>query len=125
MEIIRFNKQPELSQIFKSALSRKNLIPIIGAGFTNGEKAYGRRVPGGNEFKNIMINAVCDYSDELTKNDFEQAGYKFSETADEFFKRVPKDIYKKILLDCFTKVHLSKDRSVKLSGLLPDHWITE
>ncbi|EKE05982.1 MAG: hypothetical protein ACD_19C00134G0003 [uncultured bacterium] len=110
MEIFRFEKQPELEQIFKSALARKTLIPIIGAGFTNGEQAHGRKVPGGSEFKNIMIRNICKHSDELTEDDFEQEGYKFSETANEFFKRVPKDDYKRILQDCFTKVRLSREK---------------
>ncbi|PHR30483.1 MAG: hypothetical protein COA36_00280 [Desulfotalea sp.] len=110
MEIIKFNKQPELEQIFKSALSRKTLIPILGAGFTNGEDAHGRKVPGGKEFKQIMIENICKHSDELTEDDFEQEGYKFSEIANEFFKRIPKDKYKKILQNCFTKVRLSQEK---------------
>ena len=107
MDIIKFEKQQKLAEFFKFVLSRRNLIPIIGSGFTKGEQSRTGKVPGGKEFKDIMIENICEYYSEISKEDFERDGYKFSEVADEFFKRVPKEAYKRILGNLFTDVKLS------------------
>ena len=108
MEIILFNKQAELAEFFKTAFSRRNLIPIIGSGFTRGEKSRVGQVPNGREFQDIMIEQICIYFSEISQGDFKKEGYKFSEVANEFFKRVPKEAYKTILRNNFTDVELEK-----------------
>lgn len=108
MEIIQFNKQAELWEFFTTAFSRRNLIPIIGSGFTRGEKSRIGQVPNGREFQDIMIKQICKYFSEISEEDFKKEGYKFSEVANEFFKRVPKEAYKRLLRNHFTDVDLEK-----------------
>jgi len=117
MEIIKFEKNQCLEDLFKPALEKRSLIPIIGSGFTKGEKSLNGVVPDGEDFKNIMIDKICMHSDEISKEDFIQDGYKFSEIADEFFKRVPKEEYKQLLRSAFTKVniHSAKKRFLKIN----------
>jgi SIR2-like domain len=114
MDIIQFKGQNDLKDFFKVALSRKNLIPIIGSGFTRGEKARLGNVPNGDDFKKVMIEKICVNYPEITENDFKEDGYKFSEIANEFFKRVPKDQYKRVLINLFTEVVLGEDKKIFL-----------
>jgi len=108
MEIIQFSRQAELRDFYSVAISRRNLIPIIGSGFTKGEKSRFRQVPSGNEFRDIMIEQICEKSSEISSEDFKNDAYKFSEVANEYFKRVPTIEYKKTLRNYFTEVSLSQ-----------------
>lgn len=115
MKIIEFKKNADIEEIFQVALSRRNLVPIIGSGFTKGERARNKKVPDGKEFEIIMIEEICKNCSEFTEDDFKKENYKFSEVANEFFKRVPKDSYKKILRDNFTNVDLDKSKQQLLN----------
>jgi len=117
MEIIEFKNHSEIEELFKASLEKRTLIPIIGSGFTRGEKSRNGTVPSGDDFQNIMIEKICSHCHEITKDDFKQEGYKFSDIADEFFKRVPKEEYKRILQNLFTKViiHSAKRRFLKIN----------
>ena len=107
MEIINF-KENDLKDFFKIALRRKNLIPIIGAGFTKGCKACNGEVPDDPSLREIMVSKICEYQKDIISTDFDENNYKFSDIAKEYFKRVPKDIYRKFLWDSFTKVELNR-----------------
>ena len=53
MNIVEFNDiKDDLINYFKS----KSILPVIGSGFTVGEKAYNGSVPSGESFKNHMID---------------------------------------------------------------------
>lgn len=108
MEIKNFFEDDEVEKLIKVSIARKKLIPIIGAGFTRGEYARNGLILGGEELKELMISEICSYSQDITKSDFENEGYKFSEVADEYFKYVPKEHYKKLLRDKYTNVKLSQ-----------------
>jgi hypothetical protein len=107
MEIINFFENNEIEKLIKFSIERKKLIPIIGAGFTRGEYARNGTILGGDELKELMISEICLHSQDITKIDFVNEGYKFSEVADEYFKYVPKEDYKQLLRDKYTNVKLS------------------
>ncbi|WP_321413245.1 SIR2 family protein [uncultured Desulfobacter sp.] len=110
MEIIKFEEQKDINEFFEVALSRRNLIPIIGSGFTKGEQSQYGKVPDGKLLQEIMIQKICEKSSDIKEQDFEEQGYKFSDVADEFFKKVsPKD-YKAILRKLFLNVTLDSTK---------------
>lgn len=110
MKIIKFENNEIFAKTFRSSFIRRNIVPIIGAGFTNGENTVNSKVPDGKKFREIMKKEICKHYPDIKEEDFENEGYKFSEIANEFFKRVPSDIYKKILKERFTKVRLSASK---------------
>lgn len=105
-------KPEESYQSLVTFMKNKNLIPIIGAGFSCGSIAYNGRVPSGTEYKEHMIKELLKNSEfsnedkeELTKDKM-----KFSELCDcyEDDENVPKNCRLKYLKNNFYEVHMDK-----------------
>ena len=73
MEVISFG-DTTLNDFFTTALSRRNLIPIIGAGFTRGATARVGKVLDGKELQDIMIEKICKYCPDIVAGDFVEDG---------------------------------------------------
>lgn len=78
MEYLDISDQ-QTERLFKTCLANQSLIPIIGAGFTAGEKNKNGVVPNGDKFKELMISAITtnsaslsEHIEELKKRDFSQ-----------------------------------------------------
>lgn len=83
MEIKKFDSL-EVIQLLSNAFANNSIVPIIGAGFTNGCKLKnGNVVPGGKQFKNLMLKEIekSINNDEflILRNE------KFSKIANFFF----------------------------------------
>ena len=57
MEIIYLNDR-NTREIFATMLSKRNLVPIIGAGFTKGQPTSQGFVPDGEEFRKVMLDTL-------------------------------------------------------------------
>ena len=95
-----------------SAFAAKNLVPIIGSGFTRGCKTKNRTVPSGEEFKLEMIAEILKHK-QLSDAQKEKLNKKtFSEIADYYFdeKWVPKEVSSFNLEMCFKNVELNEEK---------------
>ena len=103
MKITEVNLQ-EMMPLFKSLIKSAILIPIIGSGFSCDCRASKGYVPNGPQMKSEMIKRILETEDE-EKESLEQ--YSFQQIARYYNNFVSKEVRKKYLLDCFTKVKLS------------------
>ncbi|EPH5257796.1 SIR2 family protein [Vibrio cholerae] len=110
MEIKKFDSL-EVIQLLSNAFSDNSIVPIIGAGFTNGCKLKnGNIVPGGEQFKKIMLKEI---ERNISNEDILKIrNEKFSKIANFFFDEdfVPKDNAKNILKRYFSGVILDDER---------------
>ncbi|MGM0642045.1 MAG: SIR2 family protein [Thermotogota bacterium] len=117
MEVVELN---QFQETLKDLIMYKNLVPIIGAGFTKGEKTGEENfVPDADDFKNIMINCIIrgsNYSSlkpELKEKTFnEVSNYFFNDSV------VSEQDRKEILLLWFHDVKLLKHKKEFLSSML-------
>lgn len=88
-----------------NAISRNNIVPIIGAGFTAGCPAYDGIVPNGDTMKKIMQDCIKKYS-VIYKDVVD--GYSFQDISEIFFDRneVPFEVCRDVLQKNFTNVKL-------------------
>ena len=101
----------EFSDVLKGCAAVNSLVPIIGAGFTLGEStALGVSVPGGVDFKRMMISEVLKNDSFKSKSDKDLMGMGFSKISEYFFNDtvVPKKTRNSMLEKYFTDVNLSE-----------------
>ncbi|QYJ84084.1 SIR2 family protein [Shewanella aegiceratis] len=83
MEIKRFDSL-EVIQLLSNAFSNNSIVPIVGAGFTNGCRLRnGNAVPGGQKFKSLMLNEIKLKVDD--ESYIKISSEKFSKIANFFF----------------------------------------
>lgn len=100
------SKKEGIEFLLKQNKQRK-VVPIIGAGFTGGEKSFNGYVPMGNKLKEIMLDAIitnCDDSSLIS----DIADISFDELSEYFLDEriIPLDKRLKIFKDYFTDVSL-------------------
>ena len=101
MKYVRLNEiRDELRKSFK----KRNILPILGAGFSMGSNARNGITPSGNQCKSDMINFILKYDSRLNLKIVENWG--FSRVASVFFDKVPKEQIRTYFLDKFTRVRL-------------------
>ena len=105
--------------IFVTMLQLRTLIPVLGAGFTKGERTAKGRVPDSDKFREIMLEEISKSAttDEMLSI---QAG-KFHEIAELFMNVdfVSIGTRKKIIQKCFLETDLSEPKKVFLSADWP------
>jgi hypothetical protein len=97
---------------FASAFATKNLVPIIGSGFTRGCLTTKGKVPSGEDYKNEMLAEIAKHRQLSDLQKEKLAKKSFSEIADYYFdeKWVPKDVVAVHLENCFKGVILPAEK---------------
>lgn len=93
---------------------QRNLVPILGAGFSKGARTHGAYVPDGGEFTKTML----DHLREHTGHDAESLSEKkFPEVAEYFLNPefIPTPVAKEVIRKYFTGVTLTGHRKAFLS----------
>lgn len=111
IEYIRHDDEAALD-ILASAFARGSLVPVIGAGFTQGCPSKSRTVPSGTQFKLEMLEKIKEHN-ELDENQIAKLSKKtFSEIANYYFdiNWVPRDIVIKHLEAAFKGVQLPPEK---------------
>lgn len=107
MEIRNFS---DMKEIIIESFRKNLLIPIIGAGFSQGNKSFNGQVPSGAEYIEHMrrkLNACATLSDnekELLK------AYAFSELSAVYHEEISIEERKIYLRNNFSRVNLSENR---------------
>ena len=107
-------KDDQTRNMLSNCIANKTLIPIIGSGFTAGEKSSGGSVPDGDKFRSIMIDAILTSSDELKNSQDALKKREFSQLAEIYLneKFVPGTIVKENIKKYFSEVSLSKEKKL-------------
>lgn len=86
----------------KTMISKRNIVPILGAGFSMGSKARNGFVPSAKEMEDHMFCEIQKYEPiDKTKN------ISFSKLSDYYNNLVPSKTRKQYLIDNFLNVELS------------------
>ncbi|PKN73922.1 MAG: hypothetical protein CVU52_06950 [Deltaproteobacteria bacterium HGW-Deltaproteobacteria-10] len=84
----------EARQLLKTCIKNNSLIPILGSGFTAGERTSKALVPNSDEFKKIMVDAIVNNSDRFKHNIEALSKREFSQIAEIYLneKYVPRKV---------------------------------
>ena len=93
--------------MINSLLRVRNLVPVIGTGFTSGIRTKYGCIPTAEELKSKMVNILCSL-DNGDKDDFIEVSLK--DLGDEFWEQLPdngrqKEQFVEYISDNFTKVY--------------------
>ncbi len=102
MEVVSFE---DIKDEIKKVMKSKKLIPIIGAGFTFGEKAYNGIVPNGDTMKQYMKNELIKEKPHLEEKLQEKSFQEIGKYYVKFVDKYKRDEY---LRNNFTNVVLEK-----------------
>ena len=118
METLR-HTDDSTRELFATMFKKRNVLPIIGAGFTKGQKAPNATVPDGSQFQNIMLEAIM--ANEPSRNVTRIASKQFHGIAEYFMnvKFVTSDERKRIIKKYFTEIILDSDRQQFLKADWP------
>ena len=108
-EINTVDLKSEISNL-KIMISKRNIVPILGAGFSMGSKARNGFVPSANEMAKHMCHEIQKYeqTDEITN-------VSFSKLSTYYNSLVPSQTRKQYLIDNFLNVELSDYKQKFLS----------
>ena len=108
-EINTVDLKSEISNL-KIMISKRNIVPILGAGFSMGSKARNGFVPSSNEMAKHMCHEIQKYeqTDEITN-------VSFSKLSTYYNSLVPSQTRKQYLIDNFLNVELSDYKQKFLS----------
>lgn len=98
----------DIREELKKMIKDERLIPIIGSGFTRGEKSKKGIVPSGKDMKDYMIKEILKANQEYEKEELENK--EFSRITTYYFKEVNDEIIRNYYKDNFVYVHLSKEK---------------
>jgi len=103
-------EQPETAEILRTMFEKRNLIPVIGAGFTKGQPTATGTVPDGGELKQLMLRAISDANPDLDVDRI--AGKDLPDVSQYFMDEtfVNAEARKALIRRCFTGVKLSRSR---------------
>ncbi|MCI5191222.1 MAG: SIR2 family protein, partial [Candidatus Electrothrix sp. AS4_5] len=96
--------------IIKICLENKTLIPVIGAGYTAGEKNKTGSVPNGDQFKEVMISTITSSSPALQTHVDQLHKRSFSQIAELYMNKdiVPRSRVKEDIEQNFLGVKLEE-----------------
>ncbi len=97
----------EARQLIKTCIKNNSLIPILGAGFTAGEKTRNASVPNSDEFKKIMVDTIANNSDRFKNNIEALSKREFSQIAEIYLNE--KYVPRKVVSDNTKKFFLEVD----------------
>lgn len=108
---IRMMADSETQSFLRGIIRQDSCVPFLGAGFTRGERARGNRVPGGEEWMELMRDQIKSSSGIEKPSDEELDSFEFQELSDIYFREniVPVDRIKKTVDGCFTKVDIADE----------------
>lgn len=112
IEYFRYDDDAIVS-ILANAFASKNLVPVIGAGFTVGcGTAAKRKVPSGTQFREEMLTAIMQHRDLSPEKQIKLREKKFSEVADFYFNKdwVPVEVVRSHLEESFKGVSLTEEK---------------
>ncbi|HDU2984815.1 TPA: hypothetical protein RFJ43_004088, partial [Klebsiella pneumoniae subsp. pneumoniae] len=94
----------ETQQFLRGILIQDSCVPFLGAGFTRGEKARHKAVPGGGEWMEIMRQQIKKSPVTEKPSDEELKNFNFQELSDIYFrdKIVSLETIKSDVNNCFT-----------------------
>lgn len=116
MDIIRLNEENGFMNTLCEYIKNKNIIPIIGAGFTKGCKnATNRKVPDSKELKQILIDEIINADSTLTQGSILEECKSFDSVSSLFNSTVSRDKRNNLLKNYFTGVVLENEKKEFLS----------
>lgn len=112
MQILKLDEH-QTREIVTSMLQQRNLVPILGAGFSKGQKSKNAEVPDSNKFREVMLTALRHH----VGKDANDLNNGFDVIAEHFLNPnfVPTNEVKKIIENYFTGVILTESRRNFLS----------
>lgn len=117
---VRNFEDHETQQFLRGILIQDSCVPFLGAGFTRGEKARHKVVPGGGEWMEIMRQQIKKSPVTEKPSDDELKKFSFQELSDIYFREkiVSLETIKSDVNNCFTDVKI--DNESKLNFLSVD-----
>lgn len=99
---------------FVHVFREKNLIPILGSGFSRGFSTFkGGKVPSGTDLKEYMIDKICSvkkYSlEELRKESFSSVAQSF----ERYFSDPSSEGIKDYFINNYTRVKINKPQQIR------------
>ena len=90
-------------------MRKKNIIPVIGSGFTRGCVSRNGKVPSGDDYKEYMISKIVEYNpDELMESELNNES--FSSVSSIYHKLVDEEKQHTYLINKFTNVQLKQEK---------------
>ncbi|TCW51786.1 SIR2-like protein [Phytobacter diazotrophicus] len=117
---VRYFEDQETKQFLRGILKQDTCVPFLGAGFTRGETARNKPVPGGNDWMELMRQQIKKSPIVEKPSDDELIRFTFQELSDVYFREkiVSLETIKSDVNSCFTNVKI-EDKS-KLNFLSID-----
>lgn len=108
---LKYVEFKEVKEKFLNYFKNRNIIPIIGAGFTQGSSSDRGIVPDAEGCKNHMLKLIrksdADLADELRNDNLSEVS--------SYFKNLDITVRRKFFREYFTKVKLSQSKKKFLS----------
>lgn len=109
---------PLVKSLFESMFQKRNLIPVLGAGFSKGAPTTHANVPDAGSFSDVMLACLRKHAGEDASA---LAGKTFSELAEYFLNPefVPIGLAKEVIRSYFIGVKLDSERRAFLACSWP------
>ncbi|EMH1201038.1 SIR2 family protein [Serratia marcescens] len=106
---VRNFEDQETQQFLRAILNQDTCVPFLGAGFTRGERARNKKVPGGADWMELMRQQIKKAPVADKPSDEELKRFSFQEISDVYFREkiVSLDTIKSDVNDCFTNVKIT------------------
>jgi hypothetical protein len=113
MQVFELHEQRTESMII-TMFQRRNLVPVLGAGFSKGAHTQDASVPAAEEFRATMLDVLNQHVGEEAASLKEK---KFAEVAEYFLNPqfVPTPVVKEVIRKYFTRVTLNGARKAFLA----------
>ncbi|HEM8800268.1 TPA: SIR2 family protein [Klebsiella michiganensis] len=112
--VVRNFEDQETQQFLRGILNQDSCVPFLGAGFTRGEKARHKAVPGGGEWMDLMRQQIRKSPVTEKPSDDELNKFSFQEISDIYFrgKIVSLETIKSDVNSYFTNVKIEDESKV-------------
>lgn len=109
--LVRNFEDQETQQFLRGILSQNSCVPFLGAGFTRGEKARHKVVPGGGDWMELMRQQITNSPAAEKPSDDELKKFSFQELSDIYFREkiVSLETIKSDVNSCFTDVKIEDE----------------
>lgn len=109
MQIVDFS---EIYDTFTKNLKRKMIIPIIGSGFTLNCEAKNGKVPSGKDYKEHMIDSLCNKFEELKDSKEIMYNESFSQIAELYIEQIDDIDKRNYFVSNFTNVKIREKNKI-------------